>query len=1010
MRNLTLYYTPSYNRLKRLINQNLKGKPVAGRLLMLKRLFCFAVFMLTGVIACFGQKYTFSQYGISEGLVQSQVNTISQDNDHSLWVGTYGGLSHFDGSQYTSYTRANGLPNDFIYTIFTDKDNVKWLGTENGIAAIIDGKALVYKLPPHNTRSSVTDIKQDDDGTIWFLMGNQLYKIEEQKVRRVVIQDKLNEQISCLATDKKGKLCAWVYPKGLYTLNGDKWSQAIPFTNVTIVIRKMIFENDGGRLCLMSDKNIYYADKGRMNVYNQELTKNISTRLLTMERDADGNLWLGTNNGAYCIRNNQLIHFDVNNGFTDKAVAAIYCDADKNLWFATQGNGVYKYEGDSFVTYSKLQGLTDDYIIFSVVKDNKGNIILGLDGGGLIRFRNGKFSAIPMPADKPLLRRIQSLYTDSKGDILAGTELNGVWRYHSDSFKLIEGSGRISINGLAEDADGNICMATPVGCFYSGADDKLKHIEGSAAFGFSVLPVGKDSLFIGTHDGLALAVNKKIAKGFKLDAVKNLAVICLIKYGPYLILGTDDNGVYIWNRTTGKLKNFNMLNGLNSNAVYSLVTDENGTVWAGTGRGVNKLLYDRQRDRFDLSLSKNSQEPIFESAQNGTLYYNHKIYLATDKGMIVYNTAPAPPPAARPNVVIRSVKLLTANADNSGSTVTMLKDGAELSHSSNHLNIAFNGIYLKDPGSIYYKYKLESLDSSFSAPVKNNTLDYPAIPPGKYTFRVKAYTAEGLESKNTAAFSFTIAAPFYQTWLFRAAGVLFLIILGVLIQAYRHSLKNKRIAAIENIRREENVKVRQEAAEDFHDDLGNKLTRISVLSDMLFTKLDPEKADQKKLLEQIKQNALLLYTGTKDILWAMDSQSDNLYEVINYIRDFGVDLYIDTHVNFELIGLEQSLSQVKLPIKFNRNIILIFKELLNNALKHANATQVTMDLTMQKKNELTIVLTDDGKGFDLNTRRKGQGVNNIVTRARRIGGMVDIKSAEGAGTAITLMFKLNNVS
>src|SRR6185312_6064359 len=173
--------------------------------------------------------------------------------------------------------------------------------------------------------------------------------------------------------------------------------------------------------------------------------------------------------------------------------------------------------------------------------------------------------------------------------------------------------------------------------------------------------------------------------------------------------------------------------------------------------------------------------------------------------------------------------------------------------------------------------------------------------------------------------------------------------------------------------------------------------------------LDPEKSEQKKLLEQIKQNALALYTGTKDILWAMDSQSDNLYEVINYIREFGIDLYIDTPVKFEMIGLDESLSQVKLPIKFNRNIILIFKELLNNALKHASASQVTMDITLPKKNELNIVLTDDGKGFDPAASRKGQGVNNIITRAKRIGGTVGIRSAEGASTAITLVFELNTV-
>ena len=984
----------------------MKGKSAAGRLLLLKHLFYFTGFILMSMSTCFAQKYTFSQYGIADGLIQSQVNTIRQDNDHSLWIGTYGGVSHYDGTEYTSYTRANGLPNDFIYTIFIGKNNVKWLGTENGIATINNGKTLIYQLPADILRASVTDIKQDYAGTTWFLMGNQLYKINRAKIERIIIQDKVKEQISCLATDKNGKIYAWVYKKGLYTLAGNKWTNVIPFTDLTVIIRKMVFEADG-KLCLMSDDKIYYANGSTLDEYKSELTKNIHTRLLTMERDAEGVLWLGTNTGAYAIKNDQLIHFGANNGFTDKAVPDIYCDADKNLWFATQGNGVYKFEGDSFVTYSKPQGLTDDYIIFGIAKDKSDNIILGLDGGGLIKFNGAEFSSIPIPQDKPLLNRIQCLFTDSNGDLLIGTELDGVWRYNKNSFSLLTGSERLSINGISKSNDGTIYIATPFGCSYVGTDGKLIRVDGSTAFAFSVLPVGQDSVFIGTHDGLSLAVNKKITGSFKLGAVRNLAVICLIKYGRYLILGTDDNGVYIWDKLSGKVKNFNTHSGLNSNAVYSLATDEHGTVWVGNGRGVNKLLYNSQKDSFELSRSRNSQEPVFESAQNGTLYYNHKIYMATDKGMIVYNTAVSPASNVRPHVIIKSVKLLTA--DDGASASTVLTNGASLSHSSNHLNISFTGIYLKDPKSVYYKYKLEGLDTAFSAAVRNNTLDYPALPAGDYTFRVKAYTAAGLESANTAAFSFTIAAPFYQTWLFRIAGVVFLVIVGIGIQTYRHSIKNKRLAIIENIRREENIKVRQEAAEDFHDDLGNKLTRISVLSDMLFTKLDPEKSDQKKLLEQIKQNALALYTGTKDILWAMDSQSDNLYEVINYVREFGIDLYIDTPVKFEMIGLEQSLSQVKLPIKFNRNIILIFKELLNNALKHAGASQVTMDITLPKKNELAIVLTDDGKGFDTAASRKGQGVNNIVTRAKRIGGTVDIKSAEGAGTAVRLVFKLNAI-
>ena len=985
----------------------MKEKSAAGRLLVLKGLVYVAALWLAEFNICLGQKYTFSQYGIADGLIQSQVNTIAQDKDHSLWIGTYGGVTHYDGSEYTAYTRANRLPNDFIYTVFIDKNNIKWLGTESGIASITDGQVFTYKLPANRLRASVTDIKQDYAGVTWFLMGNQLYKVSSLEVVRVVVLDTAKEQISCLATDEKGKLYAWVYKKGLFALRDDKWESVIPFTDRTVIIRKMIFENNTGKLCLMSDDRLYYANGNKLDGYKTELTKNIHSRLLTIERDGAGMLWLGTNSGAYRIINDQLVHYYAGNGFTDKAVADIYCDADKNLWFATQGNGVYKFEGDSFVTYGQSQGLTDDSIIFGIAKDAAGNIILGLDGGGLIKFDGANFSSVPIPANKPLLRRIQCLYTDSKGDLLIGTELNGLWRCHKNGFTPVEGGKNLSIDGISEAPDGTVWIATPFGCFYVDRDNKLVRAEGATAFAFSVLPVGRDSVFIGTHDGLALAVNKKLVKDFRVDAVKKLAVICLVKYGRYLILGTDDNGVYIWDKLSGKVKNFNTGSGLNSNAVYSLAIDDHGTIWAGTGRGVNKLLYNDQTDSFTISRSRNSQEPVFESAQNGTLYYNHKIYMATDKGMIVYNTAAGPAATVRPYVVIRSVKLVTAEEGASAST--LLNNGTTLSHGSNHLNISFTGIYLNDPQSVSYKYKLEGLDTAFSAPVKNNTLDYPAIPPGKYTFRVKAYTAEGLESTNTAAFSFVIAAPFYQTWLFRIAGVLFLVICGILIQTYRHSVKNRRLAVIENIRREENTKVRQEAAEDFHDDLGNKLTRISVLSDMLFTKLDPEKSEQKKLLEQIKQNALVLYTGTKDILWAMDSQSDNLYEVLNYIRDFGIDLYIDTPVKFGMIGLDESLSQVKLPIKFNRNIILIFKELLNNALKHANASQVTMDVTLLKKNELNIVLTDDGKGFDPAASRKGQGVNNIITRAKRIGGTVGIRSAEGAGTAITLVFELDTV-
>lgn len=320
------------------------------------------------------------------------------------------------------------------------------------------------------------------------------------------------------------------------------------------------------------------------------------------------------------------------------------------------------------------------------------------------------------------------------------------------------------------------------------------------------------------------------------------------------------------------------------------------------------------------------------------------------------------------------------------------------------------GVYLKDPGGISYRYKLKGLDTAYSALVKGDVVDYPSLPPGNYTFEVKAVTADGTSSENTASFSFSITPPFYQTTWFRIAAIAFFILLGIALQSYRHRVKINRLKIIEATKREENLKIRQQTAEDFHDELGNKLTRITVLSEILDTKMDQGQVDQKKLLEQIKQNASSLYNGTKDILWALDPQSDNLYEILNHIKDFGNELFLDTPVEFEFNGIDESLNEINLPMEYSRNIPMIFKELLNNILKHAHATHVALTLDAITRDDIQLTLCDNGCGFVQNEAQKGQGINNMMMRTKRIGGDIHISSEKGAGTVVKLKIKLTNIS
>ncbi len=977
------------------------------------RLFLGLGFVLFFTPVCLAQKYTFSHYDIENGLIESQVNNFSLDNEHRLWMATFGGACRFDGKEYTSYTRQNGMPTNFINTVFADKNNMVWFGTQNGLVKLVNNKLIHCPVPVKLKNNRVNDIVQDGSGAMWFIMSNQLFKISGNDIKEQFIQDTIKKPIICLAVDRAGKLFASVYQKGIYYLDKGKWVNLISFpaNEKWMIIYKMLFDRtDNNKLFMLTGKGIYTIKDKMLQPYEIKLMSAIKTPLLSLAQDAHGNLWTGSTNGAYYInlQKQQVIHFVAYNGLSDNAITDIYNDADNNLWLASQGNGFYKYEGDRVITFDRSQGLPDNEVTMGIVKDRDNHILVGINGGGLLRYDGKKLSPVKLPPASSGLNQIQCLHTDKKGVVWIGTNYGGLWTYDKNNFVMIKGSAYHGINDIEEDEHGTIWIATPGGCFYV-ENGLLKRLDEFNAFSSSVVAVGRDSLMIGTQDGIILAVNKKIVKNFKLDAVRTSAVFCLINYKGMMIIGTDDRGLFVWNKTDGNVKNYSVKEGLNSNTIYSLVTDDKGVVWVGTGRGVDRFLFDDKSKSFGVTGNGSPQNPILESNQNAALFTDNKVWIGTTKGVVVYDVNTPAVNKTLPHIIIQSVKLIPQITGNGMQNNTTVSNGANLSYSNKHLSISFLGVYLKDPESISYRYKLKGLDSAFSWPVKNNVVDYPSLPAGNYTFEIKALTGDGMVSARTASFSFSITPPFYQTSTFRFLAILFFILVGVTIQSYRHRVKINRQKIIEATKREENLKIRQQTAEDFHDELGNKLTRITVLSEILDTKMDQTQGDQKKLLEQIKQNASSLYNGTKDILWALDPQSDNLYEILNHIKDFGKELFLDTPVNFEFNGIDESLNEIKLPMEYSRNIPMIFKELLNNILKHAHAENVSINLDNIQKDEMHLTLKDDGCGFDQHETRRGQGINNIITRTQRIGGLISINAEKGTGTVVDLKIKMNPI-
>jgi signal transduction histidine kinase len=200
--------------------------------------------------------------------------------------------------------------------------------------------------------------------------------------------------------------------------------------------------------------------------------------------------------------------------------------------------------------------------------------------------------------------------------------------------------------------------------------------------------------------------------------------------------------------------------------------------------------------------------------------------------------------------------------------------------------------------------------------------------------------------------------------------------------------------------------VRKKVAQDFHDEMGNNLASISVLSQIIVRKLNGHDEEISALLHKIDLSSKNLFHGARDFIWAINPKNDNLKEVYFNLKDFGEDLFENTGIGF-YATFEQPEQQVelKLPIGWSRQMVLIFKEALTNVLKYADCRSVRLNF-LATQDFFRIELDDDGRGFDTETLEKSRGISNMQDRARKMRGQLEIKSLPGRGTRIVFRHKI----
>ena len=202
-----------------------------------------------------------------------------------------------------------------------------------------------------------------------------------------------------------------------------------------------------------------------------------------------------------------------------------------------------------------------------------------------------------------------------------------------------------------------------------------------------------------------------------------------------------------------------------------------------------------------------------------------------------------------------------------------------------------------------------------------------------------------------------------------------------------------------NYQNKQNVRVlalRNKIASDLHDDVGSTLSSISMFSQIA----QSQSKEALPALETIGESSRKMLDAMNDIVWTINPENDQFEKIIMRMRSFAYELLGAKKIDFEF-KVDEHVADFKLPMQTRKNLYLIFKESTNNLAKYADADQAMFSIKSHN-NLLTMMIRDNGKGFNPAGEFHGNGLNNIKKRAAEIGALLKIDSAPGNGTTIQL--------
>ncbi|HET9087026.1 MAG TPA: two-component regulator propeller domain-containing protein [Acidobacteriaceae bacterium] len=971
-----------------------------------------------------------------EGLPQNTVNDILQSKDGYLWIATGGGLARFDGIRFKVFDHRNTpqLHSNTINSLYQDTHGVLWIATPEGLTSYDGNRWSVLTTRDALPSNDVFSLYEDRQGALWILTANGIAEDKRGRISSFTTKNGLaSGTIIAARDDAKGNL--WIATEGGVDCLVHSQIESI-YKGVVTGIAK----DTEGAIWVATRRGLAFLANGKIHFLPRTHSFSDSD-IETILADRHGRLWLGSSSGLAVWDKKTIANYTTHNGLPGNHIHKLYEDHEGVIWVSTEGGLARIVNGkvDALTTNSGLSAP----LVLDMFEDREGSLWLGTDAGGLMMLRDQKFTSYTA-ADGLIGENTKAIVEDRDHSIWIGTDGGGLNRVSQKRFTAVRTKDGLSsdvVFALAEDTSGALWIGTPDGLniLQKGKMSRISSADGLPDdYIRSLFPDTDNSVWIGTRHGLARWSHGTITNYTEEDGLSSDFIGAMTKdKAGNLWIGTS-HGLNV--RSHGKFLHFTKREGLSNNLVTALYADAASTLWIGTkGGGLNKMrngslfsydslsalpenIYGIVADEFG-NLWISSDRGIFRAniAKLNAYAEGHAKIVpistyGTEDGMptsecssgghpsvwrsqddTLWFTTPRGAAAIQPQRAESNPTQVPVVIEQVSVDDRAVPLGSPLIVSPGHTRYAFQyaGLSFIAPKKVRYRYRLDGLDKLWIDGGTRRQAYYTNLRPGNYKFHVIAANNDGVWNTTGTSFSFQIKPHFYQTIGFYCA---LCIMLGLLIYEFYH-LRMKRVS----LQFHATLAERNRIAREIHDTLAQGFVGISLQLEVAKRVLGDTNQVLKECLDQALSLTNSSLSEARRSIWDLRSQAygnqdfpARLAAVVDQARKRST-----AKISLKVTGAYRAI-----PDNVAEEMLKIAQEATINAVRHANANHIHIQLAYEES-RLLLTVSDDGHGF-LVSRAKSSGLAGhfgmigMKERAKLVGAALKIESNESSGTTVIL--------